>query len=102
MVKPIELPPVPEGPDRPTILARVYPGRHESAVELFQADAELLSGHGYFPVGQSYAEGRYSDGWILLATVLVFVGIGLILLLYMAAVRPPGNLAVTYELRSLS
>jgi hypothetical protein len=97
--RPIDLPPVPAGPDRPVILARVYPGRHEAAVELFQADAELLTAHGYFPVGQSYAEGRYSDTWVLVATVLVIVGIGLFMLVYMAAVRPPGNLAVTYELR---
>ena len=99
--RPIELPPAPTGPDRPVILARVYPGRHESAVELFQEDAELLTANGYFPVGQSYSEGRYSDTWVLLATVLVFVGIGLLMLIYMAAVRPPGNLAVTYELRRL-
>jgi hypothetical protein len=95
----IELPPAPTGPDRPIILARVYPGTHEAAVELFQADAELLTAVGYFPVGQSYAEGRYSDTIVLLASVLVVVGIGLLMLIYMAAVRPPGSLAVTYELR---
>lgn len=97
--QPIQLPPVPTGADRPTILARVYPGRHEAGVELMQADAELLTSHGYFPVAQSYGEGRYSDGWVLFSTVLVIFGIGVLMLIYMAAVRPPGNLAVTYELR---
>ena len=95
----IELPPIPEPGDRPVILARVYPGYHEEAVELFQEDAENLATHGYFPIGQSYADGRYSDRWVLLAAVLVIVGIGLLILVYMAAVRPRGSLAVTYELR---
>jgi hypothetical protein len=38
----ITLPPIPDGPDRPVILVRVYPGYHEQAVELFQIDAETL------------------------------------------------------------
>ncbi len=100
MAKPsqIELPPPPTGPDRPVILARVYPGHHEQAVELFQLDADILAAHGYLPVGQSYAMGRWSPTLEILAAVLILVGIGLILLLYMAAVRPPGSLAVTYVL----
>ncbi len=81
------------------ILARVYPGRHEEAVELFQQDAEILAEHGYFPIAQSYAEGHYSSAWILLTTIPIFFGIGILLLLYMAAVRPPGTLAATFELR---
>jgi hypothetical protein len=100
MVRSIELPPVPEGPDRPTILARVYPGTHERAVELFQQDAELLAGHGYLPVGQSYADGRYPLWMVAVALVLCLIVIGIALLAVMAAVRPEGTLAVTYELRS--
>jgi hypothetical protein len=96
----IELPPPPEGPDRPVVLVRVYPGYHEQAVELFQVDAEDLAIRGYVPVAQSYAEGRYAGWYVTLAAVLVIVAIGILLLLYMAAVRPPGNLAVTYMLRS--
>lgn len=95
----VELPPPPTGPDRPVILARVYPGHHEQAVELFQQDADILAAHGYFPIGQSYSTGRWSSTVEVLAAVLILVGIGLVLLLYMAAVRPPGSLAVTYELR---
>jgi hypothetical protein len=96
----VPLPPVPQGDDRPLILARVYPGYHEEAVELFQEDAENLAGHGYFPIGQSYADGRYSSASVLVAALLVIVGIGLFVLVYMAAVRPRGSLAVTYELRA--
>lgn len=95
----IDLPPPPTGPDRPVVLARVYPGFHQQAIELFQIDAEELAPHGYVPVSQSYAEGRYSPGVVMVSTLLVFVAIGVLLLLYMAAVRPPGTLAVTYMLR---
>jgi hypothetical protein len=95
----IGLPPAPDGPDRPVVLARVYPGIHVRAVELFQIDAEDLAIHGYLPVAQSYAEGRYSPAFVAMSTILVLFLVGLLLLLYMAAVRPPGNLAVTYMLR---
>ena len=96
----IDLPPPPEGPDRPVILVRVYPGYHEEALELFQIDADDLAVHGYVPVAQSYAEGRYAGWYVTLAAILVIFVIGIILLVYMAATRPPGNLAVTYMLRS--
>ena len=96
----ITLPPIPDGPDRPVILVRVYPGYHEEAVELFQIDAEDLAVHGYVPVAQSYAEGRYAGWYVTLAAILVVFLIGIVILVYMAATRPPGNLAVTYMLSS--
>ena len=96
----IAMPPIPDGPDRPAILVRVYPGYHEEAVELFQIDAEDLAVHGYVPVAQSYAEGRYAGWYVTLAAILVIFLIGIVLLVYMAATRPPGNLAVTFMLRT--
>ncbi len=92
-------PPPPQGPDRPTILARLYPGYHEAALEAAQADAAHLAASGYFPVAQSYAPGRWSQRWVLLALLLCLFVIGIPLLLYMLLVSPPGSLAVTYELR---
>jgi hypothetical protein len=94
----VPLPPVPTGSGRPTILARVYPGYHEIAVELFQMDAELLAEHGYMPTAQSYAEGRWRTSIVILVILASAFVIGLPFLLYMLAVRPPGSLAVTYEL----
>ena len=96
----VTLPPIPDGLDRPVILVRVYPGYHEQAVELFQIDAEDLAVHGYVPVAQSYAEGRYAGWYVTLAAILVVVVIGIVVLVYMAATRPPGNLPVTYMLRT--
>ena len=58
----IALPPIPEGPDRPVILVRVYPGYHEQAVELFQVDAEELAAHGYVPVAQRTRKGGTRGG----------------------------------------
>ncbi|HYO43057.1 MAG TPA: hypothetical protein VES19_07660 [Candidatus Limnocylindrales bacterium] len=97
--KPVALPPVPTGEDRPLVLVRVYPGYHEDAARLLVADADTLAERGYALVGQSYAEGRYGQGLVLLAVVLVLAGIGIVMLAYMAAVRPPGSLAATFELR---
>lgn len=97
--EPGPFPPPPQGPDRPTILARVYPGYHETAVEAAQADAAHLAASGYYPVAQSYALGRWSQRWVLLALVLSLFVIGVPILLYMLLVSPPGSLAVTYELR---
>jgi hypothetical protein len=96
----IAMPPIPDGPDRPVILVRVYPGYHEQAVELFSIDAEDLAIHGYVPVAQSYAEGRYAGWYVALAAFLVIFVIGVVILVYMGATRPPGNLAVTYMLRT--
>jgi len=95
----VPLPPAPSDTDRPQILARVYPGVHEAAVELFQMDAELLAGHGYVPIGQSYAEGRWRTSLVVLIIILSLFAIGLPFLAYMVVARPPGSLAVAYELR---
>lgn len=97
---PIALPPIPEGLDRPTILVRVYPGRHERAIEAFQWDADELARVGYVPIGQSYAEGHYPGWMVATALVLCLFVVGIALLAFMAAHRPPGTLAVTYRLRA--
>jgi hypothetical protein len=99
--RPVTLPPVPTGADRPVVLVRLYPGFHEDAARLLATDADALAEGGYRLVGQSYADGRYSPALVVLALVLVIVGIGVIMLAYMAAVRPPGSLAATYELRDV-
>ena len=97
--KPILLPAIPTGEDRPVVLVRLCPGTHEDVARLLATDADALAEAGYRLVGQSYADGRYSVALVVLATVLVLVGIGLVMLAWMAAVRPAGTLAATYELR---
>jgi hypothetical protein len=93
------LPPAPAGSDRPVILARVYPGYHQHAVELFQLDAEQLVEHGYVPISQSYAAGQHSAVAIVGGILLAPFVIGIAVLVYLALTRPPGNLAVTYMRR---
>jgi hypothetical protein len=99
MTSNVYLPPAPTGVDRPQVLARVYPGYHESAVELFQTDAAMLLDGGYVPVGQSYAEGRWATRFVALVLIASLFVIGLPFLAYMIVVRPPGSLGVTYVLR---
>lgn len=69
------------------------------AVALYVADAAALAGRGYVPVGQSWGDGQWDAGFFLFALLLSLFGIGLIVLAYMAIVRPDGTLCVTYELR---
>jgi hypothetical protein len=95
----LQMPEVPTGAERPTVLMRVYPGRHEAAVEWAQRDAEELVDHGYHPVGQSYAQGSYGLALAFIGVLLCPVGIGFVILLAMAAMPAAGSLAVTYELR---
>lgn len=100
MTSRVPLPPAPTDPERPTILVRVYPGYHETASELFQLDAEGLAEVGYFPVGQSYAEGRWRTSLVVLVVIASLFLIGLPFLAYVLVVRPPGSLSATYELRN--
>ncbi|MHB8960733.1 MAG: hypothetical protein ACYDAN_14050 [Candidatus Limnocylindrales bacterium] len=79
-------------------LVRTYRGRQQSdAITGFVEDAEILAGRGYVPVGQSWGEGQWDAAYFLLALILCLFGIGLILLAYMAVIRPPGTLCVTYR-----
>lgn len=94
----IALPPVPDGPDRPTILVRVYPGHPETAAQTLVDDADTLSRLGYRLVSQTFAPGRYADVQVLIALLLCLVGIGFAILLFMAVNPLPGSLIVTYRL----
>jgi hypothetical protein len=69
------------------------------AVARYVADAGALAGRGYVPVGQSWGDGQWDAGFFLFALLLSLFGIGLIVLAYMAIVRPDGTLCVTYALR---
>jgi superfamily II DNA/RNA helicase len=84
---------------RDRILTKTYTGSQEKAMSLFKKDSAKMAEKGYFPTTQSWAPGQYGCGAFLLALILSFVLIGLIVFVYMFIVKPPGTLAVTYELR---
>ena len=82
-------------------LVRTYRGHQQSeAIASYVNDAETLAQRGYAPVGQSWGDGQWDGGFFLIALILSLFGIGLILLAYMAIIRPDGNLCVTYRLRA--
>ena len=81
-------------------LVRTYPGRQQSeAIATFVKDADTLAQRGYAPVSQSWGDGQWDGAFFVLALVLSLFGIGLILLAYMAIIRPSGTLCVMYRLR---
>ena len=81
-------------------LVRTYPGRQQSeAIATFVKDADTLAQRGYAPVSQSWGDGQWDGAYFVLALVLSLFGIGLILLAYMAIIRPSGTLCVMYRLR---
>jgi hypothetical protein len=82
-------------------LVRTYRGHQQGdAIASYVRDAETLAQRGYAPAGQSWGDGQWDGAYFLLALVLSLFGIGLILLAYMAIIRPDGTLCVTYRLRA--
>ena len=82
-------------------IVRTYRGREQrDVVARYATDAEALAARGYEPVGQSWGDGQWDLVLFLLALILCLFGIGLILLAYMAIIRPAGTLLVTYRLAS--
>jgi hypothetical protein len=83
------------------LTVRTYRGHQQSeAIASYVRDAETLAQRGYAPVGQSWGDGQWDGGYFILALILSLFGIGLIVLAYMAIIRPDGTLCVTYRLRS--
>lgn len=77
---------------------RTYRGRQQSeAIASYAKDAEVLAQRGYAPAGQSWGDGQWDGGFFPIALILCLFGIGLILLAYMAIIRPDGTLCVTYQ-----
>ena len=80
-------------------LVRTYRAHQQSeAIASYVKDAETLAQRGYVPAGQSWGDGQWDGGYFLIALILSLFGIGLILLAYMAIIRPDGTLCVTYQL----
>jgi hypothetical protein len=80
-------------------LVRTYRGHEQSAaIASYVKDAETLAERGYAPAGQSWGDGQWDGIYFLIALLLSLVGIGLILLAYIAIIRPDGTLCVTYRL----
>lgn len=86
---------------RPTIIFRSYTAGYRQAVRTFAEEAPVFEEHGYVPASHSWVPGEWGSGWMILALGTVFIGIGLIILLGMAAIRPNGTLTVMYRLEEI-
>lgn len=84
-------------PMAPVIVRSYRAKKQEEAAQLFAHDALALAAQGYFPVSQSWAEGRY-DGIAFLAAIVLFLFVlGIFVLAYMLIVKPDGTLSVTFS-----
>ena len=80
------------------LLVRTYQGRSQRDVVVrYMRDAQDLAVRGYEPVSQSWGDGQWDVALFLLALILSLFGIGLVLLAYMAIIRPEGTLVVTFR-----
>ena len=85
----------------PPVLTRTYRGKPHEVEDLRSVDAEALAKRGYFPSSLSYAPGEWSGGaWVLAVVLILLFGLGLLVLIYMVAVKPAGSLTVFYERRT--
>ena len=84
----------------PAAMVRRYKGASQAdTLRDFEIEAAVLSKAGYIPTTQSWTRGQWgTSAWILAFLALIFV-IGIIVLVYMIAVRPAGELVVTYEFK---
>ncbi len=87
-------------PDQlPPVLTRTYHGRPGDVELLREADADALAQRGYYPTSQNYVPGYWSlSAWVFAFIALIFL-IGIVILAYMIATKPAGDLTVIYELR---
>jgi hypothetical protein len=72
-----------------------------SAARWYQEDLSDLVDHGYLPVTQTWQPGEWRSGAFVAALLLLFVGIGVLVFLYLVVMRPPGTMIVTYVRRDL-
>ncbi len=80
-------------------MTRRYAGSYERAMAAFEADARSLAASDWYPVSQQYLPGQWGCGaWVVAVLLLIFL-VGIIVLAYMIAVRPAGELIATFEHR---
>jgi hypothetical protein len=78
---------------------RRYAGKYEEAMGWFQADAKANAAQYWYPINEQYVPGSWGCGaWVLAFLAMVFL-VGILIVAYMIAVRPAGELIVTYEYR---
>jgi len=84
--------------DDAPVVTRTYRGKPEEIEAIRRADADSLAARGYYPKSQNYVPGSWGAGaWVLGVVLILLFGLGLLVLIYLVAVKPPGTLSVIYE-----
>jgi hypothetical protein len=80
------------------VMVRTYTGTNQpDALVLYAQDAPNQAAEGWVPIGQTWADGEWSQSAYLAATVLVIAaGLGILLLILLGMYKPKRTLVVTY------
>lgn len=82
------------------VVIRTYTGESQGeAALLYAEDAPKMAAAGWMPLSQVWVAGEWPTALWIVATVLVVVGIGIVLLFAMAFFKPMRTLLVTYRRR---
>jgi hypothetical protein len=93
-IKPAEL------ADTPLILVKEYKGKQGEATSQFRAESVEMAAKGYFPRWQTWAPGEWpSKAYVLAGLLILFFGVGILVLAYLFLAEPDGTFTVTYEPR---
>ena len=80
------------------VIIRTYAGDNQMhAARLYAEDAPDLSAEGWVPVTQIWVADEWPFSAFVIATILIVVGIGIIMLAVMAVIKPTRTLLVTYQ-----
>ena len=80
----------------PAIVVRLYRASHREAFETFGREAPIFEDRGYGVDSVTWAPGEWDSATAILATLLILVGIGILMIAYMLVAKPPGTLVVIF------
>ena len=84
----------------PLILVNDYKGKQDEATSHFRADSVEMAAKGYFPKWQTWAPGEWPrKAYVVAGSLILFFGVGILVLAYLLIVEPDGTFTVTYEPR---
>ena len=75
-----------------------YEGKQEVALAQYQADTNLMTAQGYFPVSQNWVPSKRVFLCVI-GIILIPLGVGVLILLLLLFTQPKGYLNVTYAYR---
>lgn len=78
---------------------RQYGGSYHQATATFERDRQQLAQQYWVAISQDYVPGQWGCGSWALAFLLMVILIGILVVAYMVAVKPDGELVVVYEYR---